>query len=82
MPRFPTSLISLPEKVLGAAAAGAAAAIAAKGIPVFAWKGMTEEEYSWACRSDTCHRLMPRIYCSGLLMAKRICPCKLPLASA
>jgi adenosylhomocysteinase len=25
----------------------AAAAIAAKGIPVFAWKGMTEEEYWW-----------------------------------
>ncbi len=25
----------------------AAAAIAAKGIPVFAWKGMTEEEYDW-----------------------------------
>ncbi len=26
----------------------AAAAIASKGIPVFAWKGMTEEEYWWA----------------------------------
>ncbi|MDX2305091.1 MAG: adenosylhomocysteinase [Microscillaceae bacterium] len=26
----------------------AAAAIAAAGIPVFAWKGMTEEEYEWA----------------------------------
>ena len=25
----------------------AAAAIAAKGIPVFAWKGETEEEYNW-----------------------------------
>ncbi len=25
----------------------AAAAIAAAGIPVFAWKGMTEEEYTW-----------------------------------
>src|SRR6201994_1899096 len=25
----------------------AAAAIAAAGIPVFAWKGMTEEEYWW-----------------------------------
>lgn len=25
----------------------AAAAIAARGIPVFAWKGMTEEEYTW-----------------------------------
>src|SRR5580700_6556733 len=26
----------------------AAAAIAARGIPVFAWKGMSEEEYWWA----------------------------------
>ena len=26
----------------------AASAIAARGIPVFAWKGMTEEEYWWA----------------------------------
>ena len=26
---------------------GAAAAIAAKGIPVFAWKGENEEEYNW-----------------------------------
>jgi adenosylhomocysteinase len=25
----------------------AAAAIAAAGVPVFAWKGMTEEEYEW-----------------------------------
>src|SRR6185503_14789233 len=25
----------------------AAAAIAAKGVPVFAWKGMTEEEFYW-----------------------------------
>ena len=25
----------------------AAAAIAARGIPVFAWKGETEEEYQW-----------------------------------
>ena len=25
----------------------AAAAIAAKGIPVFAWKGMNEEEFDW-----------------------------------
>ena len=25
----------------------AAAAIAAKGVPVFAWKGMTEEEFDW-----------------------------------
>ena len=25
----------------------AAAAIAESGVPVFAWKGMTEEEYEW-----------------------------------
>lgn len=30
----------------------AAAAIAAKGIPVFAWKGMTNEEYEW-CIAQT-----------------------------
>src|SRR5262249_59699358 len=30
----------------------AAAAIAAKGIPVFAWKGETEEEYWW-CTEQT-----------------------------
>src|SRR6201986_818687 len=30
----------------------AAAAIAAKGIPVFAWKGETEEEYEW-CIAQT-----------------------------
>ncbi|WP_197723130.1 adenosylhomocysteinase [Legionella jordanis] len=32
----------------------AAAAIAAKGIPVFAWKGETEEEYWW-CVEQTIH---------------------------
>lgn len=32
----------------------AAAAIAAAGIPVFAWKGMTEEEYDW-CIEQTLH---------------------------
>ncbi|MEL7521746.1 MAG: adenosylhomocysteinase, partial [Cyanobacteria bacterium J06553_1] len=32
----------------------AAAAIAAAGIPVFAWKGETEEEYIW-CLEQTCH---------------------------
>ncbi|MCK5887383.1 MAG: adenosylhomocysteinase, partial [Alcanivorax sp.] len=31
----------------------AAAAIAAAGIPVFAWKGETEEEYMW-CIEQTC----------------------------
>src|SRR5690554_5743875 len=33
----------------------AAAAIAAAGIPVFAWKGETEEEYEW-CLEQTCHK--------------------------
>ncbi|MFK7819615.1 MAG: adenosylhomocysteinase [Planctomycetaceae bacterium] len=32
----------------------AAAAIAAAGIPVFAWKGMTEEEFEW-CIEQTLH---------------------------
>jgi adenosylhomocysteinase len=32
----------------------AAAAIAASGIPVFAWKGETEEEYEW-CIAQTLH---------------------------
>ena len=30
----------------------AAAAIAAAGIPVFAWKGETEEEYEWCLRQQ------------------------------
>ncbi|MDO4222602.1 MAG: adenosylhomocysteinase [Acinetobacter sp.] len=30
----------------------AAAAIAARGIPVFAWKGETEEEYEWCLRQQ------------------------------
>ena len=33
----------------------AAAAIAAKGIPVFAWKGETEEEYKW-CLDQTINK--------------------------
>ena len=33
----------------------AAAAIAAAGTPVFAWKGETEEEYWW-CIEQTCHQ--------------------------
>lgn len=32
----------------------AAAAIAAAGVPVFAWKGMTEEEFNW-CIEQTLH---------------------------
>ncbi len=35
----------------------AAAAIAAAGIPVFAWKGETEEEYMWCLRTaNQCER--------------------------
>ena len=30
----------------------AAAALAAKGIPIFAWKGETEEEYSWCIKKS------------------------------
>src|SRR5690554_6461240 len=33
----------------------AAAAMAAAGVPVFAWKGETEEEYVW-CLEQTCHK--------------------------
>ena len=33
----------------------AAAAMAAAGVPVFAWKGETEEEYEW-CLEQTCHK--------------------------
>ena len=33
----------------------AAAAIAAAGVPVFAWKGETEEEYWW-CIEQTIHK--------------------------
>ena len=33
----------------------AAAAIASKGIPVFAWKGETEEEYEW-CLDQTINK--------------------------
>ena len=32
----------------------AASAMAASGVPVFAWKGMTEEEYNW-CIEQTLH---------------------------
>ncbi|EKE85282.1 adenosylhomocysteinase [Idiomarina xiamenensis] len=33
----------------------AAAAIAASGVPVFAWKGETEDEYEW-CLEQTCKK--------------------------
>jgi adenosylhomocysteinase len=34
----------------------AAAAIAAVGIPVYAWKGETEEEYEWCIEQVKCFR--------------------------
>ena len=37
----------------------AAAAMAARGIPVFAWKGESEEEYEW-CIEQTC-AVRPRV---------------------
>ena len=33
----------------------AAAAIAANGIPVYAWKGMTEEEFNWCIELSLIH---------------------------
>ena len=32
----------------------AAAAMAARGVPVFAWKGETEEEYEWCIEQTIC----------------------------
>ena len=32
----------------------AAAAIAATGVPVYAWKGLTDEEFDW-CIDQTIH---------------------------
>ena len=40
----------------------AAAAIAAKGIPVFAWKGETEEEYEW-CLDQTIKKRWQALGC-------------------
>ena len=37
----------------------AAAAIAAAGIPVYAWKGMTEEEYEWCIEQTLLRRGAP-----------------------
>jgi adenosylhomocysteinase len=37
----------------------AAAAIAARGIPVFAWKGETEEEYEWCLEQTILHNGKP-----------------------
>jgi len=37
----------------------AAAAIAAAGVPVFAWKGETEEEYEWCLEQTICQNGQP-----------------------
>jgi adenosylhomocysteinase len=45
----------------------AAAAMAASGIPVFAWKGETEEEYEWCIEQTILHngRAMGRQHAAG-----------------
>ena len=45
----------------------AAAAIAAAGIPVFAWKGETEEEYIW-CIEQTCHNAEGDLWDANMIL--------------
>lgn len=45
----------------------AAAAIAAVGIPVFAWKGETEEEYIW-CIEQTCHNADGELWDANMIL--------------
>ncbi|MEL6494910.1 MAG: adenosylhomocysteinase [Cyanobacteria bacterium J06623_7] len=45
----------------------AAAAIAAVGIPVFAWKGETEEEYIW-CIEQTCHGVDGELWDANMIL--------------
>ena len=45
----------------------AAAAIAAVGIPVFAWKGETEEEYIW-CIEQTCHDTDDNLWDANMIL--------------
>ncbi len=45
----------------------AAAAIAAAGIPVFAWKGETEEEYMW-CLEQTCHNANGELWDANMIL--------------
>ncbi|EDX84669.1 adenosylhomocysteinase [Synechococcus sp. PCC 7335] len=45
----------------------AAAAIAAVGIPVFAWKGETEEEYIW-CIEQTCHNADGELWDANMVL--------------
>ena len=45
----------------------AAAAIAAAGIPVYAWKGETEEEYIW-CIEQTCHNANGDLWDANMIL--------------
>jgi adenosylhomocysteinase len=45
----------------------AAAAIAASGIPVFAWKGETEEEYMW-CLEQTCRTPAGELWDANMIL--------------
>ena len=45
----------------------AAAAIAAAGIPVYAWKGETEEEYIW-CIEQTCHNAEGDLWDANMIL--------------
>lgn len=45
----------------------AAAAIAASGVPVFAWKGETEEEYMW-CIEQTCRDVDGNLWDANMIL--------------
>lgn len=45
----------------------AAAAIAASGVPVFAWKGETEEEYIW-CIEQTCRTPEGKLWDANMIL--------------
>ncbi len=45
----------------------AAAAIAAAGIPVYAWKGETEEEYMW-CIEQTCYSANGDLWSANMIL--------------
>ena len=45
----------------------AAAAIAAAGTPVYAWKGETEEEYIW-CIEQTCHNADGELWSANMIL--------------
>ncbi|MEL6927931.1 MAG: adenosylhomocysteinase [Cyanobacteria bacterium J06600_6] len=45
----------------------AAAAIAAAGIPVYAWKGETEDEYIW-CIEQTCHNAEGDLWDANMIL--------------